>query len=117
MGKLDAVKRILVLQLVSIEFLLDVAGYAFIWFYKYKKLVEVQFWQKGDTLVIVIYAAILFAFFFAYGAGKIGSEISAYADRCTADLFVNLVLCRKCHIPFGICAQGSFAGLRGTSGR
>ena len=72
MGKMDAVKRILVLQLVTIEFLLDVAGYAFFWFFKYKGLVEVQFWQKGDALVIVIYAAILLAFFLAYGAGKIG---------------------------------------------
>ncbi len=93
MGKLDAVKRILVLQLVSIEFLLDVAGYAFIWFYKYKKLVEVQFWQKGDTLVIVIYAAILFAFFFAYGAGKIGylRSFEIFLSKTFSILAANLI--------------------------
>ena len=71
-GKLDSIKRILVLQLVTVEFILDVAGYAFIWFFYYKKMVQVVFWQKGDALVIAIYAAVLFAFLQVYGAGKVG---------------------------------------------
>ena len=72
MGIRDAIKRILVLQLITLEFLLDVAGYALVWFFKYKEQVQVQFWQKGDILVIAIYAVILLTFFLAYGAGKIG---------------------------------------------
>ena len=54
MDKNDAIKRLLVLQLVAVEFLLDVGGYAFFWFWKYKAQVQVQFWQKGDILVIPI---------------------------------------------------------------
>ena len=42
MGKKDSIKRILVLQLATFEFLLDVGGYAFIWFFFYKKMVEVR---------------------------------------------------------------------------
>lgn len=72
MGKMESIKRILVLQLVTFEFILDVAGYAVIWFFFYKKMVEVRFWQKGDALVIAIYAGILFSLFLVYGAGKIG---------------------------------------------
>ena len=93
MGKMDAVKRILVLQLVTIEFLLDVAGYAFFWFFKYKGLVEVQFWQKGDALVIVIYAAILLAFVLAYGAGKIGylRSFEIFLSKAFSILATNLI--------------------------
>lgn len=72
MRKRDAAKRLLVLLLIFIEFAVDVAGYAVMWFWKYKSAVQVQFWQKGDILVISIYAGILAAFFLAYGAGKIG---------------------------------------------
>ena len=72
MGKLDSIKRILVLQLVTLEFILDVAGFAFIWLFKYKKMLEIHFWQKGDALLIAIYAAIMFGFFLVYGAGKVG---------------------------------------------
>ena len=43
MGKNDAIKRILVFQMVAVEFLLDVGGYAFLWFWKYKAQVQVQF--------------------------------------------------------------------------
>ena len=62
MGKKDSIKRILVLQLATFEFLLDVGGYAFIWFFLYKKMVEVRFWQKGDALVLALYAVILAGF-------------------------------------------------------
>ena len=72
MGKKDSIKRILVLQLATFEFLLDVGGYAFIWFFFYKKMVEVRFWQKGDALVLALYAVILAGFLVVYGAGKIG---------------------------------------------
>ncbi len=72
MGKLDSVKRILVLQLVTLEFLLDVAGFALIWFKCYKPVVKVRFWQKGDATLLLIYAGILFAFFAIYGASKVG---------------------------------------------
>ena len=72
MGKKDSIKRILVLQLATFEFILDVLGYAFIWFFFYKKMVEVKFWQKGDALVILIYSIILFGFLLVYGAGKVG---------------------------------------------
>ena len=93
MGKMDAVKRILVLQLVTVEFLLDVAGYALCWFFKYKGLVEVQFWQKGDALVIAIYAAILLAFFLTYGAGKIGylQSFEIFLSKTFSILATNLI--------------------------
>ena len=39
MGKKDSIKRILVLQLVTFEFILDVLGYACVWFFIYKKMI------------------------------------------------------------------------------
>ena len=99
MGKKDSIKRILVLQLVTFEFLLDVAGYALIWFFLYKKMIEIRFWQKGDALVIAIYAVCLGSLLMVYGAGKVGylksfeiflshafsilaSNVIAYAQIC-----------------------------------
>ena len=62
----------MVLQLVTVEYILDVAGFALIWLFGYKNMLEIHFWQKGDALLIAIYAAILFGFFLVYGAGKVG---------------------------------------------
>ena len=69
MGKKDSIKRILVLQLVTFEFILDVLGYACVWFFIYKKMIELQFWQKGDMLVIAIYAITLSSLLMVYGGG------------------------------------------------
>ena len=93
MDKNDAIKRLLVLQLVAVEFLLDVGGYAFFWFWKYKAQVQVQFWQKGDILVITIYAIILFAFFLAYGAGKVGylRSLEIFLSQAFSILATNLI--------------------------
>ncbi|MBQ6637042.1 MAG: sugar transferase [Lachnospiraceae bacterium] len=93
MGKNDAIKRILVFQMVAVEFLLDVGGYAFLWFWKYKAQVQVQFWQKGDALVITIYAVILLAFFLAYGAGKVGylRSLEIFLSQAFSILATNLI--------------------------
>jgi len=93
MGKMESVKRILVLQLITFEFLLDVAGYVFIWFFRYKKMVEVVFWQKGDMLVIAIYAGTLFAFLLVYGAGKIGylKSFEIFLSHAFSLLAANLI--------------------------
>ena len=93
MGKNDAIKRILVFQMVAAEFLLDVGGYAFLWFWKYKAQVQVQFWQKGDALVITIYAVILLAFFLAYGAGKVGylRSLEIFLSQAFSILATNLI--------------------------
>ena len=72
MGKKDSIKRILVLQLVTFEFILDVIGYACVWFFIYKKMIQLQFWQKGDALVILIYAITLSSLLMVYGGGKVG---------------------------------------------
>ena len=72
MGKKDSIKRILVLQLVTFEFILDVLGYACVWFFIYKKMIQLQFWQKGDMLVIGIYAITLSSLLMVYGGGKVG---------------------------------------------
>lgn len=93
MRKRDAAKRLLVLLLIFIEFAIDVAGYAAIWFWKYKSAVQVQFWQKGDILVIAIYAVILMAFFLAYGAGKIGylRSFEIFLSQAISLLMTNLI--------------------------
>ena len=93
MGKMESVKRLLVLQLITFEYLLDVAGYAFFWFWKYKHQVQVQFWQKGDALVISIYAITLMALFLAYGAGKIGylRSFEIFLSQAISILFTNAI--------------------------
>ena len=93
MRKRDAAKRILVLLLAFVEFAIDVTGYALLWFWKYKESVQVQFWQKGDILVITIYAVILAAFCLAYGAGKIGylRSFEIFLSQAISILVTNVI--------------------------
>ena len=92
-GKLESIKRILVLQLITVEFILDVAGYAFLWFAKFKQIIPLTFFQKGDALLIAIYAIILFAFSLAYGAGKIGylRSFEIFLSQAISLLATNLI--------------------------
>ena len=93
MRKADAVKRIIVLQLIAIEFAVLVVGYALFWLKKYKPFITVQFWQKGDALVIAIYAVILLMFFLAYGAGKIGylRSFEIFLSQAISILVTNVI--------------------------
>ena len=93
MSKIESIKRILVLQLITVEFILDVAGYAFLWFAKFKQIIPLTFFQKGDALLIAIYAIILFAFSLAYGAGKIGylRSFEIFLSQAISLLATNLI--------------------------
>ena len=93
MGKLESIKRILVLQLITVEFILDVAGYSFLWFAYFKKTIPLTFFQKGDALLIAIYAIILLAFSLAYGAGKIGylRSFEIFLSQAISLLATNLI--------------------------
>ena len=110
MGKLESIKRVLVLQLITVEYLLDVAGYAFFWFWKYKNQVQVQFWQKGDALVISIYAVTLLALFLAYGAGKIGylRSFEIFLSQAISIIFTDFIAYGQLSLMSGKLARGKY---------
>lgn len=72
MKHIESVKRILTLQLSTIEILFLCAMYGYIWYKYYIFDAVVKFWNKGNWLVIAIYFAILLVFMNTYGGTKIG---------------------------------------------
>ena len=54
---------------------------------------SIEFWQKGDILVITIYAVILAAFCLAYGAGKIGylRSFEIFLSQAISILVTNVI--------------------------
>ena len=75
MRKLETSRRIIRLFLALLGLAAQVAGFAFIWFKYYKPMMvarQLQFWIKGDILLIVIYAVMLILVSRMYGGLRIG---------------------------------------------
>lgn len=70
--KTESIKRIVVLQLATLGFLLQIAAYGFIWYRYYINAVKLEFWNRGNWVVIGLYAIILLVFMNTYGGTKIG---------------------------------------------
>mgnify|MGYP003484416226 CR=1 FL=1 len=66
MRKMESIKRLVVLQLSTIGMLIQIAAYGFIWFKYYEKAIKLVFWERGNWLVIAIYAVLLFFFMTTY---------------------------------------------------
>lgn len=75
MRKLETSRRIIRLFLALLGLTAQVAGFAFIWFKYYKPMMvakQLQFWIKGDILLIAIYAVMLILVSRMYGGLRIG---------------------------------------------
>ena len=71
MKKMESIKRLVVLYLTAFGLLVMVAGYAYTWFYYYTYEIAF-FYNKGNWLLVLIYAIILFSSVKTYGGTKIG---------------------------------------------
>ncbi len=91
MRTMESVKRLLVLQLTTIGLLVQVAGYGFIWYRYYADAIKLEFWNRGNWLVIAIYAVLLFFFTTTYGGTKIGylKPFDVFLSQVFATLMVN----------------------------
>ncbi len=93
MRTLESVKRLLVLQLATIGLLVQIAGYGFIWYRYYAGAIKLEFWNRGNWLVIAIYAVLLFFFTVTYGGTKIGylKPFDVFLSQVFATLMVNAI--------------------------
>ncbi len=93
MKKMESIKRLTVLQLTTIGLLIQVAGYGLIWYRYYVDAIKLVFWERGNWLVIAIYAVLLFFFTTTYGGTKIGylKPFDVFLSQVFAILMVNAI--------------------------
>lgn len=97
MKRLESVKRLTVLQLNLIGIILQAAVYGYIWFAYYREMVYQAIWvklfNKGNWLMIAIYAVLLLFFNVTYGGMKIGylKAMDVFFSQIFALLFVNTI--------------------------
>ncbi len=93
MKRMESIKRLVVLQLTSLSLLVQTVAYAFVWYKFYKATVVSEFYIKGDLLVIVLYAILLFFFTSTYGGTKIGylKPFDVFLSQTFATLVANLI--------------------------
>lgn len=97
MKRLESIKRLTVLQLNLIGIMLQAAVYGYIWFGYYREMVYqsiwVKLWNRGNWLMIAIYAVLLLFFNITYGGMKIGylKAMDVFFSQIFALLFVNTI--------------------------
>lgn len=97
MKRLESVKRLVVLQLNLMGILIQAAIYGYVWFVYYREMVYQQIWvklfNKGNWLMIGIYAVLLLFFNVTYGGMKIGhlKAMDVFFSQIFALLFVNTI--------------------------
>lgn len=93
MQERESFKRIVQLSLSAVCLFAQVMVYRYLWYQYLSYEVLLQFWNRGHILVILIYAALLFAFSKMYGGMKIGyyrnSEI--IFSQLFAAVMVNII--------------------------
>ena len=93
MKKLETSRRVLLIILSTLSLASQIGAYAFCWFHWYKEMVAMQFWIKGDLLMIAIYAVLLFFFSRMYGGMRIGylKAWEVFFSQGFATLCVNVI--------------------------
>ncbi|MBQ7972886.1 MAG: exopolysaccharide biosynthesis polyprenyl glycosylphosphotransferase [Lachnospiraceae bacterium] len=92
MRKMESVKRLVVLQLTTIGLLLQIAAYGIMWYRYYADAIKLVFWNRGNWLVIALYAILLLFFTSTYGGTKIGylKPLDVFLSQVFALLMVNV---------------------------
>lgn len=96
MKQIDVVKRVILLQLKALCIIFEGALYGYVWYETYVNEIQIEFFNRGNWLVIAINIAILLLFSQLYGGLKIGyskpSEVmfsQSFATIC-ANIFAYL---------------------------
>lgn len=92
MKRMESIKRFVILQLTTIGLLVQVAAYGYIWYKYYEGAIKLVFWNKGNWLVIALYAVLLLFFTSTYGGTKIGylKPLDVYLSQVFAILMANV---------------------------
>ena len=76
MNQKESFKRLIQLTLAGVCILLQTLVYRYIWYYyiswEMKARIGLKFWNRGNTLLILLYAVLMLAFMQMYGGLKIG---------------------------------------------
>lgn len=76
MNQKESFKRLIQLTLAGVCILLQTLVYRYIWYYyiswEMKSRIGLGFWNRGNTLLILLYAVLMLAFMQMYGGLKIG---------------------------------------------
>lgn len=93
MKRMESVKRLLVLQLASVGMLVQIAAYTYIWYHYYKNTIVLNFYIKGDLLIIALYSILLLFFTSTYGGTKIGylKPFDVFLSQTFASLMANVI--------------------------
>ncbi len=97
MKRMEALKRLIILQLSFIGLLVHTAIYAYFWFEEYYPYLlyhrKANFFFKGHILIILIYFVLLFFFASTYGVLKIGylKPTDVFISEFFSLLFVNVI--------------------------
>lgn len=91
MKRMESIKRLVVLQLTTIGILIQIAAYGYIWYKYYEPVIKLFFWNKGNWLVIALYAILLIFFTSTYGGTKIGylKPLDVFLSQVFALLMAN----------------------------
>ena len=97
MKRIEALKRLVILQLSLIGLLIHTAIYAYFWFEDYYPYLSLHgkanFFFKGHVLIILIYFVLLFFFASTYGVLKIGylKPTDVFISEFFSLLFANVI--------------------------
>ena len=97
MKRIEALKRLVILQLSLIGLLVHTAIYAYFWFEDYYPFLRLygkaHFFFKGHVLIILIYFVLLFFFASTYGVLKIGylKPTDVFISEFFSLLFANVI--------------------------
>lgn len=93
MKKMESIKRLIVLQMATFGLLVQVAAYGVIWYKYYASAIKLVFWNRGNWLVIALYAVLLFFFTMTYGGTKIGylKPFDVFLSQAFAIVVVNTI--------------------------
>ncbi len=72
MKKTEFYKRVIVFLLAAVVILAQTAIFAYSWYAYYRALIFEPFWQRGNWVLIALYALVLFLFSRLYGGLRVG---------------------------------------------
>lgn len=97
MGRIEAAKRIVILQLSLIGLLFQTAVYIYVWQHVYNDIMQSSMWrsfhEKGFYLLAVVYFILLLFFTGTYGGLKIGylKPMDVFFSQVLSLVFVNVI--------------------------
>lgn len=97
MGRIEAAKRTIILQLSLIGLLFHTAAYLYVWHHVYNDIMQSTMWrsfhEKGFYLLAAVYFILLFFFMSTYGGLKVGylKPMDVFFSQVLSLIFTNVL--------------------------